>query len=132
MAHTHAGDILIMVADNSEHGSFTYEQKSGSDLNYSPGGLVSEAEEDGITNAGNIIRRLTKKRGKITGEVVMGSDALEYTRKTGESAEFTTYTITLGNGEVVKALGFPVNSQERNTQKGTSSIEIHTTPIKFN
>ena len=132
MAETFAGDILIMQADNGEHGSFTYEQKSGSDLNYSPGGLVTEAEEDGITNAGNFIRRLTNKRGKITGEVVMGSDALEYTRKTGASKELTTYTITLGNGDVVNAIGCPVNSQERNTQKGTTSIEIHTKPIKFN
>lgn len=131
MSDIFAGDILILQADNGEIGGFTYEQKSGSDLVVDAGGLTAEGEEDGITNAGNMIWRFTNKRGKITLEVSLNSEAHKYTVQTSRSKELTTYTVTEGNGETNAYIGRPVNKIEKNTQKGTASIEIHIKPVIF-
>ena len=126
-----AGDYISVVADHPSLNQFVYEQKSGGENKLTPGGLQSNSDDAGVTNAGNLIRVFNRKRGKISLEVAITAGCEKYTVDTSRDKEQTIYTFTKADGTVDRMQGFPVGDMQFDHQNGTFTLNIEGKEIKY-
>lgn len=126
-----AGDFINFTADHSELGPFSYEQKSGGENKVTPGGLVANSDDQGITNAGNVIWVYNRQRGKYSLEVAATSGSQKYTLDTSRNQLPTTYTGTRADGTTVTIVGKPTGAMQFDNQTGTYTLNIEGKEIDF-
>jgi len=126
-----AGDYISAIADHPSLGQFVYEQKSGGENKLSPGGLLTNSDDAGVTNAGNLIRVFNRKRGKYSLEVALSSGCEKYTVDTSRDKDLTIYTLTKADGTTVKVQGFPAGDLQFDYQSGTFTLNIEGREVKY-
>jgi hypothetical protein len=131
MSDVIAGDFISALADHPSLGSFVYEQKSGGENKATPGGLMTNSDDGGVTNAGNLIRVLNRKRGKYSLEVALTSGCEKYTTDTSRDKDLTIYTLTKADGTTVKIKGCPCGDLQFDNQNGTFTLNIEGQEIKY-
>lgn len=127
MARAIGGDIVEVTFNHPSVGTGTFSPKAGEDSTYDLGGLRSDDDANGITGAGEAIRKMNKARWSF--EVVCASDMntaedLEKITSLSNSPAEADWTITHTNGSVYKGKGFPVGDIQGNGNAATFTLKV--------
>lgn len=125
---TIGGDLIEIKAVNGQVGTFTFYPKSNETIDFTPSGVITESDENGISGGGNeMIWKKNQRRASLS--VVCANDMvtrmdLENARALQNSSVETTFTWTHVSGAVYKIVGFPVGDLSADLQAGTFTMEI--------
>ncbi len=119
------GDVLELVGQNPDAGSFRFSPKANESFTLNKGGLRTNDDNNGVTGNGQGIYQMNRFRWSIDGPVAVdflsgnGFDDLDVL---AASQKDTTWTITLISGQIYKGVGRVVG--ELNVDTNTAQLTI--------
>lgn len=121
------GDILELVAQNPDAGSFKFSVKAGESATANKGGLRNNDDNNGVTGSGQPIWQVNRMRWSFEGPVSVdflsgnGFDDLDIL---ASSTKDTTWTIKHVSGQIYKGLGRIVGEIPVDTNTAQATVKI--------
>lgn len=121
------GDITELTINHPSLGSRSFKPKANEDNTYDLGGIRAEDDEKMIDTSGNMISKLSRKRGFL--EVVLANDQntredADFITEVCESPELADYTWSIINGTTYSGKGRPVGDVQPNINAATFELKV--------
>lgn len=122
------GDVLELVAQNPDAGTFRFSPKANESFTLNKGGFRTNDDSNGVTGSGQAIFQVNRFRWSFEGPVAvdfLSGNGFDDIDVLAESMKLTTWTISLVSGQIYKGTGkivgeVPVDS---NTAQATIKVQ---------
>jgi len=121
------GDVLEIVAQNPNAGTFRFSPKAAESFTGNLGGFRTNDDTNGVTGSGQGIYQVNRTRWSAEGPVsvdFLSGNGVSDLVVLAESTVDTTFTISLVSGQIYKGVGRFVGELPFDTNTAQSTIKI--------
>lgn len=121
------GDVLYLIAQNADAGTFKFSPKANEAFTLNKGGLRNNDDSNGVTGNGQAIYQMNRNRWSFDGPVAvdfLSDNEMGGLDKLAASFKETTWTIALIGGQIYKGTGKPVGEMPIDSNTAQCTLKV--------